>query len=109
MAPLIGMLRALRGSVWSFRGKWGGETAAVFSAMFRAMPSVAIKLPRISIQEYYRIEREAVEKSDWLEGEMYNISGGTSNHSRIKTNLIALLHAALKGKSCEPFDSDQRL
>ena len=96
---------AFRGSA----GIWRGETPGRFSAIFSAMPSVAVKLPRISIQEYYRIEREAVEKSDWLDGEMYNMSGGTTDHSQIKTNLTGMLHNKLRGKECRLLDSDQRL
>lgn len=64
---------------------------------------------RFSLQEYYRIERDAEEKSDWCDGEIYNLSGGTTNHSRIKSNLMRELGLLLKGKPCEPLDSDQRL
>ena len=70
---------------------------------------VTASRPRISIQEDYRIERDAVEKSDWYDGEMFNMAGGTTNHSAIKTNLAGILVVALRGRSCRPLDSDQRL
>ena len=70
---------------------------------------VTASQPRISIQEYYRIERDAVEKSDWYDGEMFNMAGGTTNHSAIKTNLAGILVVSLRGRSCRPLDSDQRL
>ncbi|MCB1091753.1 MAG: Uma2 family endonuclease [Verrucomicrobiae bacterium] len=73
------------------------------------MSSAAEDRSRITPEEYYRIERDAAEKSDWYDGEMFNMAGGTTNHSRIKMNLSGLLHAQLKGKPCEPLDSDQRL
>lgn len=73
------------------------------------MSSAAVKPARISIQEYYRIERDAVEKSDWFDGEMFNMAGGTTNHSAVKTNLLGVLVAALRKRPCRPLDSDQRL
>jgi Uma2 family endonuclease len=79
------------------------------AAYSTCMGGIASQRPRISIQEYYRLERDAVEKSDWYDGEMFNMAGGTTNHSRIKMNLARELGAQLKGASCEPLDSDQRL
>ncbi|MCB1236066.1 MAG: Uma2 family endonuclease [Verrucomicrobiae bacterium] len=73
------------------------------------MASAAEDRSWISPEEYYRIERDAVEKSDWYRGEMFNMAGGTTNRSRIKTNLLAALALSLKGKPCEPLDSDQRV
>lgn len=69
----------------------------------------ALHRRRFSIQEYYRIERDSEEKCDWCDGEMYNMSGATTNHSRIKVNLVAILVNALRGRPCQPLDSDQRL
>jgi Uma2 family endonuclease len=69
----------------------------------------SLRRRRFSLQEYYRIERGAEEKSDWCDGEIYNMSGGTTNHSRIKSNLMRELGVQLKGKPCEPLDNDQRL
>jgi Uma2 family endonuclease len=71
--------------------------------------STAEDRSRISPQEYYRLEAEASEKSDWFNGEMFNMAGGTTNHSRIKVNLSRTLGNKLAGSPCEPLDSDQRL
>lgn len=73
------------------------------------MSTAAAKRPRISVEEYYQLERTAQDKSDWFDGEMFNMAGGTTNHSRVKVNLARELGLALKGKPCEPLDSDQRL
>jgi len=69
------------------------------------MATAAEVLSYITLEEYYQIERTAVERSDWYGGEMFAMSGGTTNHSTIKSNLIG----QLKGKPWRPLDSDQRL
>ena len=71
--------------------------------------STAEDRSRITPQEYYRLEAVAAEKSDWFDGEMFNMAGGTTNHSRIKGNLFFAVRKRLAGGPCEPLDSDQRL
>lgn len=71
--------------------------------------STAEDRSRITPEEYYRLEETAPEKSDWYAGEMFNMAGGTTNHSRIKTNLSRTIGNKLRGGPCEPLDSDQRL
>jgi len=63
----------------------------------------------VSVEEYYRIEETAQERSDYYHGEMFCMAGGTTEHARIGTNLIVMLGGALKGKPCEPFNQDQRI
>lgn len=63
----------------------------------------------ISIAEYYQLEVAALEKSDWYRGEMFNMAGGSTNHSRIKVNLARSIGNRLLGGPCEPLDGDQRL
>ncbi len=60
-------------------------------------------------QEFYRLERVAVEKSDYYQGRVYSMAGGGKRHSIIKVNLIRELSRLLKGKRCGAFDSDQRI
>lgn len=60
-------------------------------------------------REYYRRERAAPAKSEFIHGEIIAMAGGTSRHSLIKTNLIGELRRLLKGRPCAPYDSDQRL
>ena len=64
---------------------------------------------RITPQEYYRLERVAVEKSDYFQGRVYSMAGGGTRHSIIKVNLVGELSRQLKGKCCGAFDSDQRI
>ena len=64
---------------------------------------------RISPREYYRRERVAPFKSEFINGEIVAMAGGTSRHSLIKTNLVGELRNLLKGRPCAPYDSDQRV
>lgn len=73
------------------------------------MSAAAEKLDYITPEEYYRMERVAVEKHDYYQGEIFNMSGGTTNHSKIKTDLVGALVNQLRGKTCQPLDSDQRV
>ncbi|MCB1207627.1 MAG: hypothetical protein KDN18_25470 [Verrucomicrobiae bacterium] len=63
----------------------------------------------ITPEEYYRLEATAPEKSDWFDFELLNMAGGTTNYSRIKTNLSRTIGNKLADGLCEPLDSDQRL
>lgn len=64
---------------------------------------------RYSVQEYFELERKADYKSDFYNGEIFAMAGGTARHSRICTNLIALLAQQLKGGPCVPYESNLRL
>jgi Uma2 family endonuclease len=64
---------------------------------------------RYTPQEYYASERAASYKSDYYDGEIFAMAGGTAQHSRIVTNILGELHARLKGKPCSPYDSNLRV
>src|SRR5213594_1853290 len=60
-------------------------------------------------QEYLALERAAEIKSEFVDGEMFAMAGGTRQHSRIKVKLIGALERRLSGSSCQVFDSDMRV
>jgi Uma2 family endonuclease len=64
---------------------------------------------RISESEYLAIERQAEGKSEFFEGEMFAMAGGSRRHSLISANLIAELKNRLRGRSCVVFNSDLRI
>jgi Uma2 family endonuclease len=64
---------------------------------------------RYTPQEYYALEREAVYKSDFYQGEIFNMSGGTANHSLITGNIGGEVRQRLKGKPCRMYESNLRL
>lgn len=59
--------------------------------------------------EYLAIERAAEFKSEFFEGEMFAMAGGSPMHSLIATNLASEVRSRLKGRTCLPFNSDLRL
>ena len=42
---------------------------------------------RYTPQEYYELEREAEYKSDYYQGEIFAMAGGTKSHSRFAATL----------------------
>jgi Uma2 family endonuclease len=65
--------------------------------------------PRISVEEYFRLDREAEFKSEYFDGEMYAMSGGSPAHAIIGANLIFELKSALRSKGCTVASSDMRV
>ncbi len=65
----------------------------------------------LSPAEYYRRERAAESRSEFLAGEVFAMAGGSVNHSLIKANMMRCLGNALlrEGKGCRVFDSDLRV
>jgi Uma2 family endonuclease len=64
---------------------------------------------RFTPQEYYELERKAEYKSDYYDGEIFDMSGGTAGHSDISANITGSLWVRLRGKSCRVAESNQRL
>lgn len=71
-----------------------------------AVPST---VPRLTEAEYLARERAAEGKSEFFDGEVFAMAGGTPMHSLIATNLAREFGNRLKGRPCVPFNSDLRL
>ncbi len=72
-------------------------------------PAVAFGKYKYSIEEYLQMEEASDEKHEYYQGEIFAMAGAKVPHNIISVNLIKLLGQKLKGKSCEPFNSDQRI
>jgi len=68
------------------------RAAASFLSMALVEP-----LSRITQAEYLRLERQAEFRSEFFDGEMFAMAGGTRAHSLMATNLLAELRNRLKG------------
>jgi Uma2 family endonuclease len=66
-------------------------------------------LSKLTEGQYLAIERAAEFKSEFLNGEMFAMAGGTKQHGRLQGNLYSEIHALLRGSSCEVYSSDQRV
>ena len=64
---------------------------------------------RYSVEEYFRMEFDATEKHDYIDGQIVCMSGGTARHSLITANLIAAVHGRLRGKPCRVYESNLRV
>jgi Uma2 family endonuclease len=64
---------------------------------------------RLTEAEYLEIERRAEFKSEFFDGEMFAMAGGSPRHSLIAANLIFALKLQLKGGPCRVYTSDLRL
>jgi Uma2 family endonuclease len=60
-------------------------------------------------EEYRQLEKTAEFRSEYRDGEILQMTGGTINHNRITGNIYAFLKYALRGKNAEAFMNDLRL
>jgi Uma2 family endonuclease len=65
--------------------------------------------PRFTPAEYFAWEEQQLERHEYINGEVYAMSGGTINHSDIAGNFLSLLKAHLRGSGCKALNSDARV
>ncbi len=64
----------------------------------------------VSVEEYLAIDCASADiKYEYMDGQMYAMSGGTIDHAEIAANLFFLLRRCLQGKPCRAFSSDVRV
>ena len=61
---------------------------------------------RHSVEEYLALEREAEERHEYLDGQIYAMAGESPEHSAICTNIGGQLYAQLRGNPCQVFSRD---
>jgi Uma2 family endonuclease len=64
---------------------------------------------RYTPEEYFQFEESAQEKHEYENGEIFAMSGGTYNHSRIGGNVLRRLLELLDFKDCTATGSDLRV
>lgn len=74
------------------------------------MATVAVQSQeRLTESEYLALERAAEFKSEFENGEVFAMSGGTAAHSLLASNVQYALRRQLDGKPCLVFTSDMRV
>lgn len=58
------------------------------------------------VDEYLALEREAEERSEYLDGLIYPMAGESPEHGRICTNMTRIISTQLLGTPCEAFSKD---
>jgi Uma2 family endonuclease len=69
----------------------------------------AQQTPRLTPEEYLAIERAAEFKSEYYDGQMFAMSGGTFPHVLTISNLSYSIRNALSGRGCRVLSSDLRV
>jgi Uma2 family endonuclease len=65
--------------------------------------------PRITPEQYLALERKAEIKSEYLDGEMFAMSGATLEHTKIIVNLTRELSTKFLDRPCEVYSQDLRV
>jgi Uma2 family endonuclease len=60
-------------------------------------------------EEYLELEEKALYKSEYRNGEIIPMTGGTGNHNKITLAIAAILLYAMRRKNNEVFMGDMRL
>ncbi len=72
-------------------------------------PIVAYGKNKFTVGEYLQIEEASEQKHEYYRAEIFARSGAGVGHNIITGNIFGELGKKLKGKSCRPFGSDQRI
>ncbi len=70
------------------------------------MTADAAVKPYMSYADFVIFEEQSLTKHEWLDGIVYDMSGGTFEHAGLKAAVVGELRTALRGKRCRVFDSD---
>ncbi|WP_310488930.1 Uma2 family endonuclease [Chamaesiphon sp. VAR_69_metabat_338] len=73
------------------------------------MVAVKDSAPRFTPTEYFAWEEQQLERHEYINGEVYAMSGGTINHSEIAAKFNRLLGNHLDDSGCRTLNSDARI
>lgn len=73
------------------------------------MVAIKDKFPKLTPEEYFLWEEKQLLRHEYLNGELYAMSGGTQNHGRIASNIIFIVKGHLRGGGCQVGNSDCRV
>jgi Uma2 family endonuclease len=65
--------------------------------------------PYITPEQYLSFERSSEYKSEYLNGEIFGMTGASRKHNLIATNIVLSLGNQLKGGPCELYVSEMRV
>lgn len=64
---------------------------------------------RLTLQEYFEWEVQQDCKYEYVNGEVYAMTGGTIPHSAIAVNLLAVLRPHVRKRACQVLSSDAKV
>jgi Uma2 family endonuclease len=65
--------------------------------------------PRFTPDEYFAWEEKQFCRHEYIDGEVYAMTGGSQNHGRIAANVIYILKGHLRGSGCQVGSADCRV
>jgi Uma2 family endonuclease len=65
--------------------------------------------PKFTPEEYFAWEERQLYRHEYINGEVYAMSGGTINHSEIAGNFLFILKGHLEDSGCKTLNSDARV
>lgn len=72
--------------------------------------STALNANYLSIEDYFALDSaQALERSEWRNGQLYCMTGAQPEHNICCTNLLGELRTKLRGSNCRTFPGDQRV
>jgi Uma2 family endonuclease len=72
-------------------------------------PIAPTRLRLLTVGDYLAAELVSPIKHEYLGGMVYAMAGGRNVHNTIAGNAFASFHTRLRGKSCQPFNSDTKI
>lgn len=72
-------------------------------------PVVAYRKKYLTIEECLAFEKASEQKYEYYLGNVFAMSGASSRHNLIFSNLFIDIGGKLKGSSCKPYGSDLRI
>jgi len=63
----------------------------------------------ISPEDYLTIERDALERHEYFDGEIFQMAGSSNEHNLITSNIIISLGSQLKKRNCRVYPPDMRV
>lgn len=64
---------------------------------------------KFTVEQYFSLEEELNQKFEYVDGEVFDMTGGTVNHGLISKNVTTSLDIAFMEQSCTVFNSDVKL
>jgi len=64
---------------------------------------------RFTFEQYLMLEADSGSKHEFLDGQVWAMSGRRPDHAAVAGNVLTLLNVQLSGKKCRVFTSDLRV
>ena len=71
--------------------------------------TAAKRISLISVEDYLAGELDSEVRHEYLAGRVYAMAGARTVHNRVAAAFLGAVYAQLRGKPCEPFNSDMKV